>query len=132
MSGMAMWLRGSGLTAVVAVLVTGCSTTSAPVGLASTRVDQFTGKTLDRALDRVDPDWALVYDLSLPILGVESTYSSSDSGDAWFIVANCSAVNGVGLGVVPRGRVDEDIRAKTAAHGYNSMLSECTKQEKER
>lgn len=111
--------------AALLLSVAGCS--SEPKVVESPRTDIYVGKTLAYAMDRVDQDHALVYDLSKPALNKEPSYSDNGNDGQYTIIVNCTASNGIGLGVVLTSDVTESVRKKMQAHEYNSYLAECGK-----
>lgn len=121
-------MKKSAMSAAViaAIMVTaGCS--SAPTGEESPKTDVYVGKTLAYAMDRVDQDHALVYDLTKPVLGKEPTYADDGNDGSFTVIVNCTASNGIGLGVVRTDDLTSTVRAEMAKGGFRSYLAECRK-----
>ncbi|WP_146247913.1 hypothetical protein [Curtobacterium sp. MCLR17_039] len=118
------------LTAAAATLVAVAGCSSQPKAEESPAANAYVGKTLAFAKDRVDQDRALVYDLSKPALGKEPTYSDNGNDGGFTVIVNCTASNGIGIGVVPSGDVTASVKKKMRDHGYDSFLSECGKKSK--
>lgn len=118
------------LTAGIAVLlaVAGCSSESKVE--ESPKADVYVGQTLSYAKDHVDENRALVYDLSQPALGKDASYRDDGNDGQFTVIVNCTASNGIGLGVVPSDDVTASVQKKMKSHGYNSFLSECGKKSK--
>lgn len=115
-------------SAAVVLAVAGCS--SEPTVEESPKTDIYVGKTLAYAKDRVDENRALVYDLSEPALGKDASYSDDGNDGQFTVIVNCTASNGIGLGVIPSDDVTASVKKTMRDHGYDSFLSECGKKSK--
>ncbi|GAA3342791.1 hypothetical protein GCM10017714_32660 [Curtobacterium pusillum] len=67
-----------------------------------------------------------MYDLSASIVHKEPTYNDGSAPDQWLIVANCTADNGIGLGIIPKDDATGTITRQVTTHKYNALLSECS------
>jgi hypothetical protein len=91
------------------------------------------GLDLATATHDLPPDAAVVvYDMSLPVAGVEPIYgeAGADPDGEWIVLAACRAetVGGyesIAFGVINDDDVTDEVRDLMAQHGYDRYLYEC-------
>ena len=72
------------------------------------------------------PETVLIYDLSMPLLGVEPTYNDGQPQGLFTVVVQCEAENGYAVGVLPTEAVTSQLREEADEGAFKDQLSECT------
>lgn len=115
-------MPGLRLGALFALLLTGCSSPLAPEPLIGMTVYQ-----VESSLPRAG---FVVYDMSVPLLGIEPTYTGLQTS-AFTVISACGATtesrqDTVPLGVIPTADLSEDIRSRALLSEFDNLLDECS------
>lgn len=107
------------------VMLAGCSRGEEPSTFAP---EDLLGSSVAQLEPTLPPDTAyVVYDLSLPLAGVEATYGDPDapSNDQWLVVVACGSAEELAVGVISAEDYTEGMRSAARDGKYRDLLLEC-------
>lgn len=113
-----------------AVLLVGVTLVAAAAGCASTPepepVPILVGETLLELRPYVEGSPLIVYDVSLPVLGIQPAYNDGQPQGNWEIVAQCIQRGTVAVAVLPIDSVTPEIEGRAAAKEFDGTIADCS------
>lgn len=109
------------LVCAAVAVVAGCTAEPEPAP-----VPNLVGETLLDLRPSVTDETLLIYDISLPVLGIDPAYNDGQPQGRWEIVAQCLNRGTVAVAVLPADEVTAEIQRNASDSQYDETIADCS------